>query len=423
MSPPARPSSRARPQICSHDRGSDRQGLRKGQLVVLESTTYPAPRAKSCSRAHRAGQDLRQRLLPRLLPRAEDRQREYHTRTSPRSSAASTSVATDGRRALQRRHRQDRPGRQRGSGRISKLLENIFGRSISPRQRLKVVFDRMASTCGKSSRPRARSRSASCPSIPAPASAATASPRPLLPDRKPPSTGRWARFIELAGEINTGMPRTSSTAPQKPSTSRAIDQGSESPDPGLLQPNIDDDRESPSFELIELLDHRGPWSRTPSVHPKSKRGRKFDWRSSPSPARRRSSQSTTRCCCRPPHHQFKDAALYRDAKLVIDTRKSSRSPSCEHHRRTRVMRASGVVRHPGAALEARTPTRRTPRSSPRPEHQPLRQFAGATEHGEESASLTLRVIVNGARGVATTTAFEPEEIARHRRRRRETARH
>ncbi|HET8775391.1 MAG TPA: TldD/PmbA family protein [Thermoanaerobaculia bacterium] len=42
---------------------------------------------------------------------------------------------------------------------------------------------------------------------------------------------------------------------------------------------------------------------------------------------------------------------------------------------------------------------------------------------EESASLTLRVIVNGAMGVATTTAFDDEEIARTAELAREAAKH
>ena len=42
---------------------------------------------------------------------------------------------------------------------------------------------------------------------------------------------------------------------------------------------------------------------------------------------------------------------------------------------------------------------------------------------EESASLTLRVIVNGAMGVATTTGFDDEEIARTASLAREAAKH
>ena len=58
--------------------------------------------------------------------------------------------------------------------------------------------------------------------------------------------------------------------------------------------------------------------------------------------------------------------------------------------------------------------------------QNISRFANSQIHqnmSEESASLTLRVIVNGAMGVATTTAFDAEEIARTADVAREAARH
>lgn len=58
--------------------------------------------------------------------------------------------------------------------------------------------------------------------------------------------------------------------------------------------------------------------------------------------------------------------------------------------------------------------------------QNISRFANSQLHqnmSEESASLTLRVIVNGAMGVATTTSFEPEEIAQTAEIAREAARH
>ncbi|HEX6096858.1 MAG TPA: metallopeptidase TldD-related protein [Thermoanaerobaculia bacterium] len=56
----------------------------------------------------------------------------------------------------------------------------------------------------------------------------------------------------------------------------------------------------------------------------------------------------------------------------------------------------------------------------------ITRFAGSQiiqNMAEESASLTLRVIVNGAMGVATTTAFDDEEIARTAELAREAAKH
>ncbi len=58
--------------------------------------------------------------------------------------------------------------------------------------------------------------------------------------------------------------------------------------------------------------------------------------------------------------------------------------------------------------------------------QNISRFANSQLHqnmSEESASLTLRVIVDGAMGVATTTTFEDDEIARTADVARETARH
>ncbi len=58
--------------------------------------------------------------------------------------------------------------------------------------------------------------------------------------------------------------------------------------------------------------------------------------------------------------------------------------------------------------------------------QNISRFANSQVHqnmSEESASLTLRLVVDGAMGVATTTAFEPDEIARTVDVARETARH
>ncbi|HEX8617226.1 MAG TPA: TldD/PmbA family protein [Thermoanaerobaculia bacterium] len=58
--------------------------------------------------------------------------------------------------------------------------------------------------------------------------------------------------------------------------------------------------------------------------------------------------------------------------------------------------------------------------------QNISRFANSQVHqnmSEESASLTLRVIVNGAMGVATTTVFERDEIARTVDVAREAARH
>lgn len=71
--------------------------------------------------------------------------------------------------------------------------------------------------------------------------------------------GQHTRFIELAGEINTAMPEyvVHRVADALNDRSKAI-KGSRILVVGLAyKPNVDDERESPSYVLMELLQHRG----------------------------------------------------------------------------------------------------------------------------------------------------------------------
>ena len=73
--------------------------------------------------------------------------------------------------------------------------------------------------------------------------------------------GMSTRFIELAGEINTAMPEfvihriaEALNAVRKPvNGSRILILGL------AYKPNVDDDRESPSYHLMDLLKHRHAW--------------------------------------------------------------------------------------------------------------------------------------------------------------------
>jgi UDP-N-acetyl-D-glucosamine dehydrogenase len=71
--------------------------------------------------------------------------------------------------------------------------------------------------------------------------------------------GQHTRFIELAGEINTFMPQlvVNKVAEALNSDSKAL-KGSRILLIGLAyKPNVDDDRESPSYVLLDLLRNRG----------------------------------------------------------------------------------------------------------------------------------------------------------------------
>ena len=71
--------------------------------------------------------------------------------------------------------------------------------------------------------------------------------------------GQTTRFIELAGEVNTGMPHYVVERVSEALNSRRKSlNGSKVLVLGLAyKPNVDDDRESPSYELMNLLSGRG----------------------------------------------------------------------------------------------------------------------------------------------------------------------
>jgi UDP-N-acetyl-D-glucosamine dehydrogenase len=133
----------------------------------------------------------------------------------------------------------------------------------------------------------------------------------------------WARFIELAGEINTAMPRyvVEKTADALNEAGKSV-RGSRVLVLGLsYKSNIDDDRESPTFEILELLKERGAEVAycDPFV-PVARRTRKHNIGLTSEPLSARSLAAFDAVVVSTAHDQFKDPMLYRDAKIVVDTR-------------------------------------------------------------------------------------------------------
>jgi UDP-N-acetyl-D-glucosamine dehydrogenase len=135
--------------------------------------------------------------------------------------------------------------------------------------------------------------------------------------------GTWARFIELAGQVNTGMPRyvVSRTVEAINEQGKSI-KGATVLVLGLsYKPNIDDDRESPSIELIHLLEQHGAVVSYCDPHmPKRRPGRKSDRETGSVPCTAEEFAKYDAILLSTPHDEFRDAALYRNAKLVVDTR-------------------------------------------------------------------------------------------------------
>ena len=182
---------------------------------------------------------------------------------SRRSSAASRRPASKSAGALRPGHRPGRAGQLHPRGRNDQAAgKHPPRRQHRPGQRNEDrVPTAWASTSTRSSAPPPPSRSASCPITPAPASAATAFPiDPFYLTWKAREYGLHTRFIELAGEVNSAMPEwvVGKVTDALNAAAKAV-KGSRILVLGIAyKKNVDDMRESPSMEIMELLRSRGP---------------------------------------------------------------------------------------------------------------------------------------------------------------------
>jgi UDP-N-acetyl-D-glucosamine dehydrogenase len=135
--------------------------------------------------------------------------------------------------------------------------------------------------------------------------------------------GSWARFIELAGEINTRMPGHVVWKTQQALNEEGKSlKGSRVLVLGLAyKANIDDDRESPSYEIIELLQHAGAHVEyCDPFFPQARKTRKHDLQLSSIRCAADTFAQFDAVVISTAHDQFKDLALYERVPLVVDTR-------------------------------------------------------------------------------------------------------
>lgn len=304
--------------------------LRPGQLVILESTTYPGTtREELLPRLEQTGLRCGQDFFLAFSPEREDPgNQHFSTRGIPKVvggiddsslKASTTLYAAVVEKVV--------PVSSAEVAEAAKLLENIFRAvNIALVNELKVVFDRMNIDIWEVIEAAKTKPFGFMAFYPGPGLGGHCIPLdPFYLSWKAAEHGVWARFIELAGEINTAMPRyvVDRTIQALNADGKSV-LGAKVLILGLsYKPDIDDDRESPSFEIIELLQERGadvaycdPY--IPTTH----KGRKFDLvlRSVPCTAEEFARYDALILCT--PHKQFKDASLYEQVGLAIDTRNS-----------------------------------------------------------------------------------------------------
>jgi len=238
--------------------------LRQGQLIVLESTTYPGTtdgdmREILETTGLKAGADFHLAFSPE---REDPNNRDFCVRTIPKVVGGYTRECLASAKALYDEI-VDRtvPVTSTKVAEAAKLLENIYRSvNIALVNELKMLFDRMGIDVWEVIDAAKTKPFGFHAFYPGPGLGGHCIPiDPFYLTWKAREYEFNTRFIELAGEINTAMPAYVVLRVMK----ALNDQGKSLKGSKILilglayKANIDDDRESPSYRLLEKLEELG----------------------------------------------------------------------------------------------------------------------------------------------------------------------
>jgi UDP-N-acetyl-D-glucosamine dehydrogenase len=243
---------------------SAREHLRKGTLVVLESTTYPGTTEEIlCPALETNGLKVGRDVYVAFSPERVDPGNAVHkTRNTPKIIGGVTPECT---RLATKLYEQviDTvvPVSSTRAAEMVKLLENTFRAvNIGLVNELAVICDKLGLSVWEVIRAAATKPFGFMPFFPGPGLGGHCIPiDPLYLSWKLKSLNYNARFIELASEINTGMPEycVARIAQALNSQKKAVN-GARILILGVAyKPNVSDTRESPALDIIRLLEVDG----------------------------------------------------------------------------------------------------------------------------------------------------------------------
>ena len=302
--------------------------LKAGQILSLESTTYPGTTAEEIrppleGRGFKIGTDF---FLVYSPEREDPGNAEFETRTIPKILGGDTEACARVGLALYRKAigQMVQVGSTRAAE-LVKLLENIYRAvNIGLVNELKMLTDRMGLDVFEIIKAAATKPFGFTPFYPGPGLGGHCIPiDPFYLTWKARAYGVHTRFIELAGEINQSMPHwvVEKLAQALNDRGRPL-KGSRVLILGVAyKRNVADMRESPSVEIMEILTARGAELSYSDPHvpsfPSLRRGR-FDFSSVPLTPETLS--ATEAALLLTDHAAFDYQLIAGHAPLIVDTR-------------------------------------------------------------------------------------------------------
>ena len=302
--------------------------LRPGQLVVLESTTYPGTtREVMLPKFEARGLTMGKDFFLAYSPEREDPGRKDHnTQTIPKLVGGCDAVSGELATALYR-HAIAKviPVSSAEVAEAAKILENVYRAvNIALVNELKVILTAMNIDVWEVIDAAATKPFGFQAFYPGPGLGGHCIPiDPFYLTWKAREVGQPTKFIELAGQVNHQMPHwvVQRVMLALNDAGKAV-KGAKVLVLGLAyKPDVDDVRESPSFELIEGLEALGAEVDYHDPHvPKTHKMRRYD-------LHMRSIELTPKalaaydCVLVATHHKAYDWQQIADhAKLIVDTR-------------------------------------------------------------------------------------------------------
>jgi UDP-N-acetyl-D-glucosamine dehydrogenase len=305
--------------------------IRRGQLFVLESTTYPGTTEEvMVPILERGGLKVDRDFYVAFSPEREDPNREdFSTQTIPKVVGSTSPEGLEVAKELYSKVIVRMvPVSSPRVAEATKLVENIFRSvNIALVNELKLSFMRMGIDVWEVIEAASTKPFGYMPFYPGPGLGGHCIPiDPFYLTWKAREFGVTTKFIELAGEINTAMPdfvvhRVMEVLNQfgKPLKGAKILML------GLAyKANVDDDRESPSYHLMEKLEEKGATvsfndPHVPVIRPSREYARYAGRKSVPV------SDGYDLILVATPHNEYKTLDLERFGIPIVDTRNVVRS--------------------------------------------------------------------------------------------------
>jgi UDP-N-acetyl-D-glucosamine dehydrogenase len=302
--------------------------LRKGQLIILESTTYPGTTDGEMlpvleASALKAGQDF---FLAYSPEREDPNNKHFSTRTIPKVVGGYSPRCLDLACSLYG-HIIEKvvPVSSTQAAEMTKLLENIFRSvNIAMINELKILCLRMGIDIHEVIRAAATKPFGFMPFFPGPGLGGHCIPiDPFYLTFKAREYDISTRFIELAGEINTSMPYfvVQRVMEALNGQGKALKNAKIMILGVAYKKNVDDDREAPSYKLMELLAERGAEVSYNDPHiPALRPTRKYDFGLTSMPLNAENLSSTDCVLVSTDHDVYDYEFILQYANLIVDTR-------------------------------------------------------------------------------------------------------